>query len=87
VAQGKVGVNRAVLECEVPPTTLKDRVTGRVAPGCKMGQKSYLTDNEEKELVKFVTDCAKMGYGKTRQDVMQIVKNHMLTLLYGILAS
>ena len=78
VALGKMGVNRAALECNVPPTTLKDRIAGRVAPGSKMGQKPYLTDDEEKELVKFVTDCAKMGYRKTRQDVMQIVEKYMV---------
>ena len=73
VAQGKMGVNGAALECGVPPTTLKDRV----APGSKMGQKPYLTEDEEKELVKFVTDCAKMGYGKKRRDMMTIVEKHM----------
>ena len=77
VAHGKMGVNRAALECGVPPTTLKDRVAGRVTPGSKMGQKPYLTEDEEKELVKLVTDCAKMGYGKTRRDVVKIVEKHM----------
>ena len=77
VAQGKMGVNRAALECGLPATTLKDRVAGRVAPDSKMGQKPYLTEDEEKELVKFVTDCAIMGYGKTRRDVMKIVEKHM----------
>ena len=45
VALGKMGINRAALECNVPPTTLKDRIAGRVGPGSKIGQKPYLTDN------------------------------------------
>ena len=61
VVESKMGINRAVLECGVPPTTLKDRITGRVAPGCRMGKKPYLTEEEEKELVSYVANCAKMG--------------------------
>ena len=39
--------------------------------GTKMGAKPYLTYQEE--LVSFVMNCAKMGYGKTRKDVLNIV--------------
>jgi len=73
VVESKMGINRAALECGVPRTTLKDRIAGRVAPGCRMGKKPYLTKEEEKELVTYVTNCAKMGYGKTRQDVMKVI--------------
>ena len=59
------------------PTTLKDRIARRVAPGCRMGKKPYLTEEDENELVSYVTNCAKMGYGKTRQDVMKFVEGHM----------
>ena len=37
VASGKIGINRAVLEFNVPCTTLKDRVTGRVLHDANMG--------------------------------------------------
>ena len=75
VEKGKLGVNRAALEFNVPRITLKDRIVGRVAHGCNMGPKPYLTHEEEAELVKFLINCLKMGYGKTRQDVMKLVKS------------
>ena len=70
-------INRAALECGVLPTTFKDKVAGKVAPSSKMDQKPYLTEDEENELEKFVTDCAKIGYGKMRQDMMKIFEKHM----------
>ena len=70
VTEGKWGVNRAALEFNVPRTTLKDRISGRVIHGSNMGPKTYLTNEEEKELVAFLLNCAKMGYSKTRQDVL-----------------
>ena len=51
VASGKMGVNRAVIEFNVPCTSLKDRVAGRVHDDCNMGPKQYLTYEEESELV------------------------------------
>ena len=78
VAEGKMGVNRAALEFNVPRTTLKDRISGRVIHGSNMGPKTYLTHEEEKELVDFLVNCAKMGYAKTRQDVLKIVHSAVL---------
>ena len=37
-----MGINHAALEYGIPPTTLKDRVAGRVVHGTKMGAKPYL---------------------------------------------
>ena len=73
VATGKMGVNRAAMEFNVPCTSLKDRVSGKVCDGCSMGPKRYLTSEEESELVECIIKCSKMGYGKTRQDVMKLV--------------
>ena len=78
VTEGKMSVNRAAVEYNVPRTTLKDRVSGRVIHGSNMGPKMYLTYEEEKELVDFLLNCARMGYAKTRQDVLKIVHNAML---------
>jgi len=73
VTTKKMGVNRAALEFDVPRTTLKDQVLLRVIHGYNMGRKPYLTQDEEKELVDFLLNCAKMGYGKTRKEVLQMV--------------
>ena len=70
VRNGTFGVNRAALEYNIPPTTLKDRVSGRVAHSTASGRKPYLTKEEEKELVDFLMLCSKLGYGKTRKEVL-----------------
>jgi len=77
VVEGKMGIYRTALECGVLRTTLKDLIAGRVAQGCRMDKKPYLSEEEEKELVIYVTNCAKMGYGKTRQDVLKVVEGYM----------
>jgi len=78
VASGKMGVNRAVLEFGVLRTTLKDRVAGRVVHSYNMGLKPYLNYEEEKELVEFLINCSKMGYGRMRQDVMKLVERGII---------
>ena len=77
VKEGLMGVNRAALEFAVPRTTLKDRISGRVIHGTNTGRKPYLSLEEEKELVEFLLKCSKMGYGKTRGEVMKIVEATM----------
>ena len=74
----KMGVNRAALVFDVPRTTLKDRVSLRVIHNCNIGLKLYLTQDEEKELVDFLLSCAKMGYGMTRKDVLQMVHSSIV---------
>ena len=71
VHNGKMPINHAALEHGVPPTTLKDRLSGRVKHGTKPGPRPYLSPEEEEELALFVVNCSKMGYGKTRRKVLQ----------------
>ena len=59
-----MSINRAAMEHVVPPTTLKDRLSGRVKHGTKLGPKPYLSLEEEEELAHFLANCSKMGYGK-----------------------
>ena len=66
-------MNRAALEFNVPCIRLKDQVSGRVSHGCNMGPRPYLTYKEESELLEFIIKCLKIGYGKTRQDLMKLV--------------
>ena len=76
VKSGRMGINQAALEYAIPSTTLKDRLAGRVIYGIKMGAKPYLSNQEEQELVEFL--CAKMAYGKTRREVLNIVHATLL---------
>ena len=61
-----MGVLRAAKQYGVPRQTLGDRVSGQVIHGMNPGQKPLLTAVEEKELLSFLVDVAKAGYGKTR---------------------
>ena len=75
VKEGTVSINKAALLHGVPPTTLKDRLSGRVCHGNKPGPKQYLNDEEENILADHLLESARVGYGKTRKQVMSIIEN------------
>ena len=52
--------------------TLKGRIAGRVKHGIKPGPVAYLDPSEEEELVNFLFECSRVGYGKTKREVLQI---------------
>ena len=67
--------NKAAKLYGVPPSTLKDRLSGRVVhSGVNPGPKQYLTKQEVKELTDHLVLSAKVGYGKTRRDAMNMVE-------------
>ena len=61
---GLCSINRAARDHGVPPTTLKDRMSGRVAHGTNPGPVPYLTMEEENELANYLVDSCKCGFGK-----------------------
>ena len=71
---GSMGVNRAAAEFGVLRTTLKDRLAGRVVHGTNPGPIPYISADEEKQLVEFLVSSSKMGFGKTRGEVLLIVR-------------
>ena len=70
-AQDGIGVNKAAELHGIPKSTLKDRVSGRVAHGSKSGPKSYLTSQEETQLADYLLDVSEAGYGKTRKAMVE----------------
>ncbi len=78
VAKG-TSVRRAAEEYQVPRATLHDRVSGKVQVGANSGPPRYLTDDEERELADFLTNCAKIGYARTRIQVLAIVQQAVKT--------
>ena len=73
-SSGVVSVNGAADMYGVPRSTLKDRLNGRVLHGTKPGPRPYLEESEERELVKHLKDCAEIGLGKTRGEVLRIAE-------------
>ena len=75
VQNGEMGKNAAAREFGIPASTLKDRLSGRVEHGRKPGPAPYLTEDEETELAQFLIECGRLGYGKTKREVIFIVQN------------
>lgn len=69
VSAGTLTVRRAALVYGVPKSTLHDRVSGKVLPGCQGGAPRYLEDEEEEELVRWLEGCAAVGYAKSVKEV------------------
>ena len=65
-----MGTNQAACEFNVPATTLKDRLSGRLKHGSKPDPAPYLTEEEERESVDFLIQ---VGYRKTKQEVLHIL--------------
>ena len=74
VRDGTMSSNMASRTYNVPPSTLKDRISGRVKHGTKPGPIPYLTEVEEKELHDFLVKAAAMGCGKTKKEVFSILE-------------
>ncbi len=75
VRQGGMGINKAASLHGVPKTTLKDRLSGRVAHGTVSGPARYLQADKERALADHLLEAATVGYGKTRRQVKGIVEN------------
>lgn len=57
----------------IPRTTLNDHKSGKVKPGLKPGPPTLLSTAEEDDLVKLLLTSADIGYGRTRNEVLNIV--------------
>ena len=60
------GVNRVPKQYDVPPTTLKDRISGQVQNGVKPGGPGFVTPEEDQELADLLVECCKMEIEKQR---------------------
>ena len=74
VKSDELRVNQATKEFGVPTTTLKDQISGCVKYRKNPGPEPYLTTEEESSLTSFLISAYKMGHGKTKRDVLSIVK-------------
>ena len=74
VVEHGMSVRSAAELYNVPKSTLGDRVSGRVLPGATSGPSSYLTSEEEREVVTFLCRTTAIGYGRCRKEVIAIVE-------------
>ena len=72
--EDKMSIGRAAEQYGVPKTTLYDRIKGRTVEDGHSGPRRYLTDEEESTLVSFIKNCAEIGCGKSRSQVLSIVQ-------------
>ena len=73
VTTRSLSVRRAALEYQFPHSMLSDQIVGRVCPRAATGPLKYLCDEEEEELVKWITSCAEVGYAKSVCEIRAVV--------------
>jgi len=73
----RMSANKAAAKHGVPPSILKDWVSGRVKHGTKPGPAPYLNQQEEKALTDHLILSAHAGFGKTCRDVMNFVERYV----------
>ena len=69
------GLREAARLYNIPVETLRRHVNGSVEVGARPGPATILTDEEEDMLVKYLVEMADMGYGLTRNTVMELAFN------------
>ena len=72
VSEG-MSVRRAALEFGVPKSSLQDRISGKVGIDAKSGPPRYLDDFEEEKLVNFLLGCSRIGYARSKKQVLALV--------------
>ena len=73
-AKKRMSVRAASRQFNIPKTTLLDKLHGCVADNAKDGRPTVLTHSVEVELVDWVVKICKIGYGRTKQELLLTVK-------------
>ncbi len=76
VIAGELSLRRAGEMYGVPQATLHDRVSGKIKYDAAPVQPKYLTKKEE-ELLNFVYGSARIGYPRTRKQILCTVQQYM----------
>jgi len=74
VEQTGTSIREAAKMFNILPSTLYDRVSGKVSHGKKSGPIPYLTFAEEEEFINFLIKCADIGYPHTKPLVFALVQ-------------
>ena len=57
---------------------MHDHVSDKIGPDSSSGPERYLSVKEEEELVNFLVGCARIGYPRTRLQVLAIVQRYLI---------
>lgn len=77
----KLSIRKAAQRFGVPFQTLRDRVAGTVDPECiQMGRSPELSLEEEEKLLSHLKEMALIGYGYTRQEVVDLASDYAADL-------
>lgn len=74
VKQGGSSINNASRVYSVPRATLFDKLNNRTKVRCPQGRPTVLKEAEEKVLAEWVINMARIGYGRTKQELCFVVK-------------
>ena len=66
---------RAAKVYSVPPTTLRDRISGRVATDARVGHETIFTSEEEDKLYQHITYMADIGFGYNKTAIQYMAKD------------
>ena len=77
VSEQGMSIAKASCVYGIPRTTFNDHILGKVLPGANSGAPTMLSANEEQGLVDFLLHAAKMGYPKTRKELLNITSAMM----------
>ena len=74
VTKESMTIRQAAVHYKVPKSTLGDQVSGSVLIGATSSTQTYLDADEEEQLVQFLQKCCDIGYTKSRNQVLSLVK-------------
>ena len=72
VEQQEMTIRCAAICYGIAPSTLHDRISGKVKDGATQGVVPYLTRQEEEEFASFLRCCADIGYAHSLPQVRTI---------------
>lgn len=72
IREDKKGLRETARLNNIPVETLRRHVSGMVEAGCKPGPRTVLTDEEADRLAQYLVEMADMGFGLTREAVMEM---------------
>ncbi len=74
VQTGCLSYRKAAQQYGIPKSTIRDHVTGLVEIGRRSGPRPVLSKEEEEAIVQWLIKMARIGYGRSKEQVKDTVK-------------